>query len=112
SEDDKVKTLPSLMDYYYESVGRNGTGLLNFPVDRRGLIHEKDAENVIEWQKAIEVDFEHNLLLGVKNIEASNTRGNAGQFGPANVNDLNKDTYWATDDGVVSASLIFEFDKA
>lgn len=112
SEDDKVKTLPSLMDYYYESVGRNGTGLLNFPVDRRGLIHEKDAENVIEWQKAIEVDFEHNLLLGVKNIEASTTRGNAGQFGPANVNDSNKDTYWATDDGVVSASLIFEFDKA
>ena len=47
SEDHKVKDLSWLMDYYYESVGRNGTALLNFPVDDRGLIHETDSTYVV-----------------------------------------------------------------
>ena len=43
-EDNRVKTLPQLMNIYYSSIGRNGTLLLNFPIDTRGLIHENDAK--------------------------------------------------------------------
>lgn len=111
SEDHQVKTLARLMDYYYESVGRNGTGLLNFPVDHRGLIHETDAANVIEWQKTIEKELAHNLLLEVQDIQASNTRGNSKIYGSQNLNDQDTKTYWATDDDTISASLVFDFGK-
>jgi len=32
NEDSKVKTVPQLMDLYYNSIGRNGSMLLNFPI--------------------------------------------------------------------------------
>ncbi|MEC3907205.1 alpha-L-fucosidase [Tamlana sp. 2201CG12-4] len=110
SEDHKVKDISWLMDYYYESVGRNGTGLLNFPIDDRGLIHEVEAEYVTAWQKKIQADFANNLLLNVTDITASNVRGNSREYHGANVNDSDKATYWATDDGVTSGSLLFSFD--
>ncbi|TKG96922.1 alpha-L-fucosidase [Puteibacter caeruleilacunae] len=112
SEDHKVKDLPRLMDYYYESVGRNGTGLLNFPIDDRGLVHEIDAANVIEWQKTIEADLAENLLLNAKSVEASNVRGNAGQYNAQKTNDRDKETYWATDDGVNKGNIVIEFNEA
>lgn len=112
SEDHQVKTVARLMDYYYESVGRNGTALLNFPVDHRGLIHETDAANVIAWQKTIERELAYNLLREVNEIEATNIRGNAKSYGPNMVNDQNSDSYWATDDGIISATLVFEFEEA
>ena len=112
SEDHKVKDLPRLMDYYYESVGRNGTGLLNFPIDDRGLIHEIDAANVIEWQKTIEADLAENLLLNAKSVKASNVRGNASRYDAQKTNDKDKETYWATDDGVNKANIVIEFNEA
>lgn len=45
-EDHLVKTLPQLLDIYYKSVGRNAALLLNLPVDTRGLVHEKDVEQL------------------------------------------------------------------
>ena len=108
SEDHKVKDLPRLMDYFYESVGRNGTGLLNFPVDQRGLIHEIDAANVRAWQQSIEADLANNLLPGA-DIKASHVRANHSAYAAINVKDDNPTSSWATDDGVTSASLTIEF---
>ena len=48
SEDHKVKTVKHLVDIYYHSIGRNASFLLNFPVDYRGLIHEKDVEQLMK----------------------------------------------------------------
>jgi alpha-L-fucosidase len=45
-EDSKVRSLKNLVDIYYTSVGRNSVLLLNIPPDRRGLIHEIDAERI------------------------------------------------------------------
>ena len=45
-QDDEVRTLANLVDIYYTSVGRNSVLLLNVPPDRRGLIHETDAERI------------------------------------------------------------------
>ena len=48
-DDDKVKSPEQLVDLYYRSVGHNATFLLNFPVDRDGLIHPVDSANAITY---------------------------------------------------------------
>jgi len=107
SEDSLVKSLTKLSDIYYHSVGRNGSLLLNFPVDRRGLIHEKDAEQVLKLAQVIKTDFS-NEKAGGKIVVASNVRGNSKKYKPSNVNNGDKETYWATDDNVTSASIIID----
>lgn len=109
-EDSKVKTLPKLMDTYYNSIGRNGTFLLNFPIDTRGRIHEIDAKVSAELAKAVKEAFSNNLILN-KKATASNVRGNANQFGADKALDGSKETFWATDDNVKTASFTIDLGK-
>ena len=110
SEDHKVKTLPHLLDIYYNSIGRNASFLLNFPVDTRGLIHEKDVEQVIKLSEAIKADFATNLAKR-KRVTATNIRGNSRKYKAGNVTDGDPDTYWATDDNIIESSLEISFNK-
>ena len=110
SEDTLVKSLPQLLNIYYNSVGRNASLLLNLPVDRQGLINKVDVEQLMKLAGAIRADFKNNLALGCK-ITASNTRGNSKRFRAENVLDKNNDNYWATDDSVKTASLTINFTK-
>jgi len=110
NEDTRVKKLPELMETYYKSIGRNGTFLLNFPIDKRGLIHENDENEAIAFAKAVKEAFATDLAKKAK-VTASNVRGNDKKFGASNVTDGNKDTYWATDDSVKTASLTIDFGK-
>ncbi|WP_433764034.1 alpha-L-fucosidase [Flavobacterium ginsenosidimutans] len=109
-EDDKVRSLDEMVDIYYESIGRNATLLLNLPVDRRGLVHENDEERLKELVATIKADFKKELLAETQ-VQASNIRANDSNFGPQNVVDGNKDTYWATDDKVKQATIEFTFKK-
>jgi len=110
SEDTKVKTVPQLMDYYYHSIGRNGTMLLNFPIMPNGLIHPTDSTNGIEFAKAVKESFAVNLAEN-KKANASNVRVKSSKFGAAMAVDGKKNTYWATDDNVKTASLTIDFGK-
>lgn len=110
AEDDKVKSVPHLMDTYYNSIGRNGTLLLNFPIMPNGLIHENDEKAALEFAATIEASFAENLAEG-RNANASNIWGNAKTFGAAKALDNNKDTYWATDVDVTAASLTINFES-
>ncbi|MBN2012224.1 alpha-L-fucosidase [candidate division KSB1 bacterium] len=107
SEDDKVKTVPKLMDTYYHSIGRNATLLLNFPIMPNGLIHPTDEKVAIEFGKAVRESFAVNLAEN-KHAEASNVRGTSQKFSAANALDSDKNSYWATDDGVNTASLTID----
>lgn len=109
-EDSRVKSLPDLLNTYYSSFGRNGTLLLNFPVDKRGLIHETDEKAVLELAKAVKEAFAVNLAEK-KKVSASNVRGNVKTFGAGMAVDGNKNTYWATDDTITRASLTIDFGK-
>jgi len=108
-EDHKVKTLPQLLDIYYNSIGRNASLLINFPVGPRGLIHENDAERILKLADAIKADFATNLAAG-KKAEATNVRGNSKIYKAENVTDGNPETSWATDDGIIKASLTIDFE--
>lgn len=107
AEDHKVKTLPHLLDIYYNSIGRNASLLLSFPIDKRGLIHERDVEQVMKLKNAIDADFATPLARN-KRAEASNVRGKVKAYRASNTTDDNPDSYWASDDGVVNASLTID----
>ncbi len=108
SEDSKVKTLTQLMDTYYNSIGRNATFLLNFPIMPNGLIHPNDEKAALDLAKAVKEVFDENLVENAT-AEASNTRGNSKKFGAAKALDDDKESYWATDDSVKTASLTIDF---
>lgn len=110
SEDDKVKTLESLLDIYYKSVGQNSTLLLNLPVDKRGLVHESDERQLKKLAEQLRSDFAINLALNT-NVEASNIRGDSKKYKGSNAVDNDPDSYWATDDDTTSASLTIDFKK-
>ncbi len=101
-QDDKVKSVDQLVDLYYKSVGRNANLLLNFPVNKDGLIHPIDSANAVNFYRAIQQDFQTNLLEKAT-ITASNIRGD--KFSPTTVIDGVYDHYWATEDGVQSATI-------
>ena len=107
SEDTKVKTVPMLMETYYNSIGHNGTLLLNFPIMPNGLIHPTDEKNAIDFGKAVKESFAVNLAEK-KKVEATNVRGNAKEFGADKAIDGKKDSYWATDNNVTKASLTID----
>jgi len=107
-EDAKVKKLPELMDTYYKSIGRNGSLLLNFPIDTSGLIHPNDEKAALEFAQAVKDAFAVNLASGA-HVTASNVRGGAKDFDGSKATDEDKRTFWATDDDVKSASLTIDF---
>ena len=107
-EDDKVKTVDQLTDLYYRSVGHNATLLLNFPVDRNGLIHPTDSLNAVSFHQRVQKELADNLLSSAK-VSAFDERG--GQFKVRAVTDGKYDTYWATNDGVTTADLTFTFSQ-
>lgn len=110
SEDAKVKTVPQLMDTYYNSIGRNATLLLNFPIMPNGRIHENDEKAALGFAKAIQEAFAVNLVEKAT-VDATNVRGNSEKFSADQAIDQNKESYWATDDSVYRASLILDFGK-
>ena len=103
-----VKTPEQLLDLYYKSVGRNGTFLLNFPVDRDGLIHPVDSANAAKFHDMVCNDFKTDLVSGIV-PKVSNERG--GAFTASALTDDDYDTYWATQDSVISAEIEFNFSE-
>lgn len=107
-QDDQVKTPEQLLDLYYRSVGHNGTLLLNFPVDREGLIHPIDSTNAVRFRELLEQELKHNLVKGMK-AEVSSVRGK--KFAARNMTDGKYDSYWATPDGTSTGNFTFRFKK-
>ncbi len=107
AENSKVKTPQELLDLYFVSVGRGASFLLNVPPDRRGLIHESDQASLRAFGKRKQAIFGQNLADGGK-IAASNARN--GYFA-MNLLDGKRETYWATDEGVTTASVTLTFPR-
>ena len=106
NEDTKVRTPEQLMELYYQSVGRNANLLLNFPVNKEGKIPSVDSANAVRWYQSLQQEFAYNLLKDCK-VQASNTRSK--RFSAQYVLDEEYTHYWATEDGINKAELVFEF---
>jgi len=104
SQDDKVKSIEHLIDIYYKSVGRNSVLLLNVPPNDEGLIADPDVKRLREFRQVLDKTFEINFAEG-KTVTASNVRKGSKA---KNAVDENRETYWATDENVTTASLEVE----
>ena len=88
SEDHKVKSLPQLMDIYYESAGRNSLLLLNLSPDKRGLICSADSARLMEWKQQLDLDLGKNLVTTECTFSARDSHYPGYAF------DDNYYTYW------------------
>ncbi|NCF40780.1 MAG: alpha-L-fucosidase [Planctomycetia bacterium] len=105
SQDDRVKDLDQLMEIWYGSIGRGANLLLNFPVDRRGLVHENDAAAVRELHRAVR-DITAVDLARARPATSDQTRGgDEGPFTAANTTDGDPTTYWAATDGSETGTI-------
>jgi alpha-L-fucosidase len=102
SENEKVKSVRTLVDIYYTSVGRNSLLLLNVPPDTTGRINAVDSLRLMEFRAALDDIFKENFADGAK-VKASATRGS--RFKAGNILSNDYDAYWAAPDGVNSATL-------
>ena len=64
AEDDRVKSSDDLVELYFTSVGRNSKLLLNVPPTRAGLLHERDAGNLLAARRRLTNLFANNLAAG------------------------------------------------
>ena len=107
------KTISQLATMYFDSVGHNGTMLLNVPPNNQGTVDQAILDRVTEFGNNVEETFRTNLAKATgTTITASNVRRNDVDFKPGNVVDGDDATYWTTDDGTKSGSLTIKWDTA
>ena len=94
-EDDKVRSLETLLDIWYRSVGGNSTLLLNIPPDRRGLFHENDVQRLKEMGDYLRTTFANNLTKTAQFMASSDD----GYHLPCNMAVDSYDAYFKPFDG-------------
>ena len=110
-ENAKVKTGAQLVSLYYQSVGRGANLLLNVPPNREGMLQAEDVAALHSFGAYRRATFGKNLAARAK-ATASNVRGNDRTYGAANLLDGRGETYWATDDAVLTAEATLDLGRA
>ena len=105
SEDPIVRSLEWLVDCWFQSVGRGACLNLDLPPDRHGRICEIDARRVRDLKTILDRAFATDLAAGAT-VSTSNERG--ASFSGAKLVDGNRESYWATDDDVLTAEAVVE----
>ncbi|MCP5517111.1 MAG: alpha-L-fucosidase [Verrucomicrobiales bacterium] len=109
SQDAQVKSLATLADIYFKSVGRNSVLLLNIPPDRRGRIADPDVARLKEFGAFIRglyaTDFARTAT-----VKASSQHGPAA--GARQLTDGRLDTAWTPAEGQTTGSVEFDLGQA
>lgn len=108
SQDEQVKSPQTLLDLYYQSVGRGAALDLGIAPGPDGLLHPNDVRSLKEFGALLKQTFSQNLAKHAV-FTASNIRGkNKVKYGPAFLTDNDRYSYWATDDEVTDPQLIID----
>jgi len=101
-----VKSSRQLVDLWFDSTGSSAIMLLNFPPDRRGIIHEIDSKNAIEAHqiisKALAVDYAHNATVTADSVKEG--------FSPDSIVNGNYDAVYVADDSNITPVLDIKLD--
>lgn len=97
----RVKTASDMVDFYYQSVGRNGNMLLNLPPDTRGLIPDNQLASLKLSAQVIRETFAKDLAEG-GTLSADNANP---AHRPAAALDGNPDSWWEAAPGKKTATL-------
>jgi alpha-L-fucosidase len=104
-EDSLVKSPDKLVDIYYSSIGRNSVLLLNLPADRRGLIPERDIEQLMKMKEIIDSTFNVNYASSAQiTVQPENAMRD-----PQAMVDKDNKTYWTPGSGAESLSIELNF---
>ena len=110
-QDDEVKTPDQLFDLYLKSVGRGAALNLGLAPTTEGLLHPTDVASLAGFGKKVRETFATNLAADAQ-LTALNVRGrDTDHFGPENILDDDRYSYWATDDDVTSPELIIDLNR-
>ena len=110
------KSLESLVDMYFNSIGHNATFLLNIPINSSGTVDKEIKDRLTELTDAVKATFgtdgEDKNLANAATAKADSVYGNNEAYKPGNVLDGNPDTYWAPDDNSSTGSLMIDLGEA
>ena len=101
-----------LFQMYLETVGRNATLILNIPPDKSGSLPTasvnalKNMGNLLTSR--LGTDLAQDAHIEVSEVRAAGERRN---YQAENMTDGDKNTYWATNDGVTSATITLTWDE-
>lgn len=109
-EDSLVKSPQQLFEIYLNSVGRGANLLLNIPPDKRGLIHENDANALLQWKQLRDEAFGINLAAKAK-VSTDTHRNNDAHFAAAKLTDNDPETFWSTDDDIAAGNIFIRFEN-
>ncbi len=93
------KGAAKMIEFWYRSVGRNGTLLLNFSPDTSGVIPSYNLESAQTMWNTVSSDFDDNLAARAYKVSASHVRDNHINYSPYKVIDGDYETYWTVGDG-------------
>jgi len=112
SQDGQSKSAYTLLDLYYQSVGRGACLDLGLSPNKTGRLSDEDVAILKQFGSLLKQTFAINLAKNAT-FKASNIRGNnAIKFGPANLTDNDRYSYWATNDAVTTPELLISLPAA
>ncbi len=121
SQNAQVKSPYTLLKLYYNSVGRGATLDLGLSPNKDGVLEDEDVASLKAFGSILKQTFAVNLAKGAK-LTASNVRGetshlhagnpaadrNRSIYGPAQLLDNDRYSYWSTDENVTTPVLTLD----
>ena len=102
-----------LFQMYLETVGRNANLILNIPPNKAGVLPESNVTILAELGQMLDTRLGTDLATDAT-VTVSEARDNGATktYGASNINDGDKETYWAPNDATKSATITFEWPEA
>jgi len=102
-----------LFQMYLETVGRNATLILNIPPNKAGVLPQASVTALTGMGNLIRQRLGNDLAKdAVVEVSDTRTKGASRTYAAENMTDGDKDTYWATNDNVTSATITLSWENA
>ncbi len=103
---ESVTSAERLFQMYLETVGRNATLILNIPPDKSGSLPTQTVNRMTELGNLLKTRLDNDLAKNATiTVSETRTAGIGRNYAAINLNDGDKDTYWATNDGTNTATI-------